>query len=358
MALSKIRSDSIEDTAIHGQRNLVIGGCMRVAQRGTSHTGFQNNGAYTLDRFAYRRSGTISSTTFDVTQENTSGLPEFPKCIQIQVKDAAMSDPNTPASARNEIKYTFEGQDLQHLQYGTATAQAVTVSFYVKSSVAGTYSWYWNTIDSEDVYIAEYTISSADTWEYKTITVPAPTTSQVDTAIANDNTVGVNMGWTGYGNVTGTSDHRTSTTGWQAAPSGSQPIYTDNQANAFSTLDNTFSLTGIQVEVGEQATPFEHRSYGDELLRCQRYYYEITHDSTNRWGIDGLYSNGTGAALNFSWTHPTTMRTNPTFTAGQGSSDTTYYPRKEFMNVKRTNQSTGRVNIEFSSGTSKWDAEL
>ena len=253
-------------------RNLVINGAMQVAQRGTSHTGFQNNGNYTLDRFAYRRSGTISSTTFDVTQENTSGLPEFPKCIQIQVKDAAMSDPNTPNSARNEIKYTFEGQDLQHLQYGTATAQAVTVSFYVKSSVAGTYSWYWNAVDSEDSYIAEYTISSADTWEYKTITVPAPTTSQVDTAIANDNTVGVNMGWTGYGNVTGTSDHRTSTTGWQAAPSGTQPIYTDNQANAFSTLDNTFSLTGVQLEVGEQATPFEHRPFGDELALCRRYF--------------------------------------------------------------------------------------
>ena len=327
MALTTVRPQGMGFNT--GRRNMVINGAMQVAQRGTSHTDFQNNGAYTLDRFAYRRSGTISSTTFDVTQENTSGLPEFPKCIQIQVKDAAMSDPNTPASARNEIKYTFEGQDLQHLQYGTATAQAVTVSFYVKSSVAGTYSWYWEAEDSQDTYIAEYTINSADTWEYKTITVPAPTTSQVDTVIANDNTTGLKMGWTGYGNVTGTSDHRTSTTGWQAAPSGTQPLYTDNQANAFSTLDNTFSLTGIQVEVGENASDFEHRSYGEELTLCQRYYYRIGEavvSSNAQFTLQGrsLSSNRTDGTLML----PSPMRAVPSVSVYESSS-TTLYPSNE-----------------------------
>ena len=300
-----ITTDQIADTSVHGRRNLIINGAMNVYQRGTTTT-YQNNGGYDVDRFSYRRSGSISTTTFDVSQQDTTGLPEFPKCIEVKVQDAAMSDPNSINSARNCIQVNTEGQDLQLLQYATATAKPFTVSFYVKSSVAGTYCWAVDAIDSLDSYIEEYTINAADTWEYKSFTVPAPTTSQVNTAIPNDTTTGLNIQWTGYGNVTGASDHR-GVTGWQSYSSGTNKLYTANQTNAFTAVNNTFSLTGVQLEIGEQATPFEHRSFGDELARCQRYFQRLQ-DPTLR----GVMTGGTnGGASRLAIPTYTKLRANP-----------------------------------------------
>ena len=279
MALTTVRPQGMGFNT--GRRNLVINGAMRVYQRGTTST-YQNSGGYDVDRFSYRRDGTISTTTFDVSQENTTGLPDFPKCLQVQVKDAAISDPNSDDDFYNTIKCALEGQDLQALQYGTATAQPVTISFYVKASVAGTYCLSIDipqatASDSKD-YVVEYTINSANTWERKTITIPAPSVSDLSINIKNDTSAGFQINWVMAGNRTGTSRRRTSTTDqWiDRSQGGSYEFtHTANQTNNWATLDNIFQLTGVQFELGENASDFEHRSFGEELNLCQRYYQKI-----------------------------------------------------------------------------------
>ncbi len=124
--------------------------------------------------------------------------------------------------------------------------------------------------------------------------------------------------------------------------------------------NNFFQVERAQLEIGDIATDFEHRSYGEELALCQRYYYQIgPHSSSQRFGIDGLYSNGTGAGLNIQFPHPTTMRAAPTLTAGAGFSGTTAFPNTEqYIYMTTTNHAAGRVSCEISSGTTTLDAEL
>jgi len=291
---SGITADSLNIGQIGGRRNLIINGAMQVAQRGTSFSG----NVYTLDRFKAGNNPT------DISQ-NSSDVPSgFQYSMNL-------------TGANHLINYRMESTDSFRL-----SGRPITLSFYAKN-ISGT-----NTLKVQLGHP-----SATDNFAIQT--------------------------------VLQTSSSITLTSGWERYEITFSSLSSEIEKGLFfyiyregSTSTDQTRVTGVQLEVGTVATPFEHRSYGEELALCQRYYYEITHDSTNRWGIDGLYSNGTGAALNFSWTHPTTMRANPTFTPAESKSDTTYYPRKEFMNIMRNNQSSGRVEIEFSSGTSKWDAEL
>lgn len=328
-------------------RNLIINGAMRVAQRGTSSTGISSAGFRTVDRFAVKENASSIAVTESQSTDTPSGQG-FANSLKWEVTTA---DTSVASAERFHFGQTIEAQDLQHLEYGTSSAKAITLSFWVKSSVTGTYAVsIFKSDQTLRLLNKTYTVNDANTWEKKEIIIAGDTAGG---GIDNDNGAGFQFDWfltAGSGSTTA------STNEWEAWD-GTKWAGGHN-VNFGATVGNEYYITGVQLEVGDTATPFEHRSYGDELARCQRYYYSITHDGTNRWGIDGLYSNGTGAALNFSWTHPTTMRTNPTFTAGAGVSNTTYYPRKEFMNIMRNNQSTGRVGIEFSSGTSEWDAEL
>ena len=113
------------------------------------------------------------------------------------------------------------------------------------------------------------------------------------------------------------------------------------------------------MEVGSQATPFEHRSFGEELALCQRYYYQIEHTSNRRFGVDGLYSNGTGAGLNIMFTHPTTMRAGPTLTVASSMSGTTSFNNDtKYIYLTTTGHSAGRVGAELNSGTTTVESEL
>ena len=298
MALSKILPAS-QDQYV-GARNLIINGNMAVAQRGTSATTYSNSGGFgAADRISFRRGGTWTTTTFDLSQEGTSGLDEFPKCSQIKVQDA-VANPNANDDTHCNFRYAFEGNEIQHLQYGTSNAKDVTLSFYVKSPVAGTYCVQFEVNHTAADYVAEYAINSANTWEYKTITVPAPSTSEVGTKPTNDNSIQLSIYWILSGNTTGTSTARGSA-GW----SGTTPRtrYTVNQANAFSTLNNAVQLTGIQLEVGDVATPFEHESFAETLQKCQRYYQTFRVGNT-------FYASGTQT---WRWIHQyfNTMRAIP-----------------------------------------------
>jgi hypothetical protein len=240
-------------------RNLIINGAMQVAQRGTSVTGVTSGAYRTCDRFMFSPFGPAG--TWTVTQ-STDAPDGFSNSFRI---DCTTADASLGASDFVIVETKIEAQNLQHLMYGDSSAKTVTASFYVKSNKTGTYVLELRQPDSGRLYSKTYTVDAANTWEYKTLTFPG----DVSGTINNDNGTGLAMNFwcaagTTYSSGTiGTSWHTTSAN--RAA----------GVVNLADSTDNDWSITGVQLEVGEQATPFEHRSYADELRRCHRYFQYI-----------------------------------------------------------------------------------
>ena len=271
-------------------RNLVINGGMQVSQRSTS-TAVTTTGTYVLDRFT---TGHGSGFNINSTVSQSSTTPAgFANSLKVDV--TAVSTPS--GSENGLILQRIEAQNLQHLQYGTSTAQTCTISFWVRSNKTGTYCFQILQDDAQKYVLYEYTISSADTWEKKTITIVGNT---ADT-IANDNGLGFELRWH---LASGSTDHTSASSTWTGNTAGY--LTTSNQVNLFDSTSNEWYLTGVQLEVGSTATPYEHRAYSDELLRCQRYYWQVS-------GVGRLYcgqwnSNRSTAAFH----HPCEMRATPT----------------------------------------------
>ena len=252
-------------------RNRIINGAMEIAQRGTSYSQTSNAGNYhTVDRFSYRRSGTWSGVTAVTISQQSSGGPAGFKNF---LRHAPVgSDATTPDNAAMLIDYKTEGFDTADLEWGTANAKTVTLSFYVRSSVTGTFCVTFKdtqTSGSITGYTAEYSIAAANTWEYKTIVVPGPTSGTWGTG----NTKDIGIMWFISGDTSSPSEsgRLVSANAW----SGSRPdnTYTANQSDAMTTTSGqTFDITGVQLEAGSVATSFERRHYGQELALCQRFY--------------------------------------------------------------------------------------
>ena len=275
---------------------------MQVAQRGTSTTGVTSGGYYGIDRF--RLTTTAEQTE---THAQVSDAPSgFTSSYKVTVTTA---DSSIDASDFAAIQQKIEAQDLQHLKFGTSDAEKLTVSFYVKASATGTFA-VGMTQDDADSGTSEisqnYTISSADTWEYKTLTFNGNTSDAID----NNNGSGLQLNFF----YTAGSD----------LTSGTLNSYGDNAhraightANLVGTLNATFQITGVQLEVGEQATPFEHRSFGDELALCQRYFQKYSDNGSNHGYLTTGNINGTRFYGVMRWT--ITMRATPTVsTTGSG----------------------------------------
>ena len=261
MALSKLNNDSFGDTAVHGRRNLVINGSFQVFQRATAAT-TADGGYNTADRWRMGESGDGAYTTERSTDHpHGSGYS-----VKAQVTTA---DTSVAAGHYAYIYQQIEAQNLQHLLYGTSAAKTLTLSFWVKSNKTGTYVFDLRKPDNTHLhYNEEFTISSANTWEKKTITiVPDSNVKASGGAIANDNGSGLELGiglrW-GSTYTGGTSGS------WST---NSNDYGTSNQVNWMDSTSNNFYLAEVQLEVSDKATPFEHRSYGEELALCQRYYY-------------------------------------------------------------------------------------
>ena len=266
VANNSLTTDQFVSTAVHGQRNLIINGAMQVAQRGTSHSQSPNSGGYhTVDRFSYRRTGTWSGVTAVALSQQSSGAPSgFTHFLRYAPTG---SDSSTPSDTSMYIDAKLEGNSISLLALGTSAAKSFTLSFYVRSSVTGTFSVaLQNNEPTKDSYVAEYTIDSANTWERKQIAVNAPTSGTFAT--------GTSAGLALYFIVSAdasSSVNGTSTIGsWLSA---TDARWSSNQSDGVTTSPNqTFDITGVQLEVGDTATPFEHRSYGEELALCERYY--------------------------------------------------------------------------------------
>ena len=281
-------------------RNLIINGAMNVAQRGTSST---SSGIQTIDRF----NGAWNGGAVTQTQETlTSGDPYnegFRKFARLQ-----NTTTSTGASDYRELLYKFEAQDLAQSgwQYTSATSY-ITVSFWVRSSVAQTYYGFFMSRDGTDqVYSFPFTLT-ANTWTKVTETISGDSDIQID----NDNGDGGFISFVAFYGTSYTDSGNTDRT-WRARTSGND--YLLDMTNTWANTTNaTFDVTGVQVEVGEKATPFEHRSYGDELARCQRYYYRhAEYSSGGSVGIAAFYqSSRIFVGVHF----PTTMRAQPTLDA-------------------------------------------
>ena len=271
MALSRINAnsitddsitvDQIADNAVHGRRNLIINGAMQVAQRGTS-TSFAHDGttsAYSLDRFQVVFAN-ADELDFTVTQDSDAP-DDFGNSLKVTT--------GTAESSIASDEYVFmrtkmEGQNLQHLKYGTSAAVSTTVSFYVKSSQTGTFGISMYSADGNRNIGTTYTINSANTWEYKTATFAGDTSGTIN----NDNGDALNVIWH---LASGSDFDSTDNTSW-GAYSNARWAFGHAQDGVVTTASATWQITGIQFEVGENASDFEHRSFGEEFSLCKRYY--------------------------------------------------------------------------------------
>jgi hypothetical protein len=261
MALTTVRPQGMGFNT--GRRNLIINGAMQVAQRGTSATVTTGSGPQTCDRMGILAS---SSGTFAITQSTTS--PEgFSNSFKIDCTSADAS-PNYFL-----IEHKIEGQNLQQLKKGTSNAESVTLSFYVRSSKTGTYQVNLRDNDNSRQIGSTYTISSANTWERKEVTFAGDTTGAFD----NDNASSLEIEW--WLAAGSTYNSGAVPTAWEAQSNGDRAAGL-NVAIGASTSDD-FHITGIQLELGENASDFEHRSFGEELSLCQRYFWRSTGGNFN-----------------------------------------------------------------------------
>jgi len=250
----------LTNSQIGGRRNIVYNGAMTIWQRGTT-ADTASSGDYMCDRWRINFTGLDGNVDWD--QETSSTPDGFGYALKIST-DA--SESSLDAADNLKIQQRLEGQDLQQLKKGTSSAEKTTLSFWVKSSVASTYTMELVDNNNTRAISKSYTISSADTWEHKTIVFEGDTTGTLTT---DNNT---SMTWNIYIDAGSNFTSGTFSTSWQSTSD------TERVFNTTGWLESTspeFYITGVQWEVGSQATPFEHRSFAEEFTLCKRYFYSV-----------------------------------------------------------------------------------
>jgi len=300
--------ENLTRTTQLSHRNVIINGDMRIAQRGTSHN---SSGYRTIDRFKMTAGGanaTLTQAQVDVASGTSPYVRGFRKAFSIT---------NAGQNANNQayvyMLYEIEAQDIAtsgwRYMYNTSGDDYITVSFWVKASVAQTYLFFIHTGDGTTKEWNHLMSLSANAWTK--VTIPIPGNSGI--TINNDNGVGLRLYWTAY-----LGDHYTSTGSvdqWVThAGYTSRP---DMGAGWWTTSNATFQLTGVQLEVGEQATPFEHRSLSEQLSRCYRYFQRVTSSDNYQWvSLVSFYSS---SEIHGFLKHFETMRAVPTLSADTGA---------------------------------------
>jgi len=268
MALIKINTRSIPDSAVTpakvsqnlGRRNIIINGAMQVAQRNTSATGLGNGGDYfTLDRHRFSSGNTAGRLT--QSQASITDLPGFANAMKL---DCTTADTSIAANEDCSLQYRFEGQDLQQLKKGTSSAEKVTVSFYMKTNKAFTFMCELDDTDNNRFNGQQFTTSTS--WTRHILTFVGDTTGTLDDDTARSMMLNfwihAGSNFTGGTYTANTWQSRAATDTNRAVGIGS---FYDNTANELH-------LTGLQMEVGDTATDFEHRTFEEELHACKRYY--------------------------------------------------------------------------------------
>jgi len=289
-------------TSSRNNRNLIINGAMNVAQRGTSSTSTLYQ---TVDRFGLYTSGTDEAPTqsqVDIASGNTPYTLGFRKAYKVtngnQTGGAGTSD-------YIMLRHKIESQDVAKSGWNyTSSSSNVTLSFWVKASVAQNY--YFSVLSSDGTlqnYPMETGSLTANTWTKITKTIPGATGVQFN----NDNGIGIELDWWVFAGTTYTSTPDVTLNAWAAYASGTR--FPDHTSTWYTTNDATFEITGVQLEVGSAATDFEHRSYGDELIRCSRYHQSYSGDGVVIFNEYNRDNSNCWAEL---WLH-TRMRSAPSY---------------------------------------------
>jgi hypothetical protein len=318
------------NTLDFGMRNRIINGAMRIDQRnnGAANTPAAATVTYTLDRWAAYGS---QASKFSVQQDSSANtVAGFTSSLKV----TSLSAYSVGASEGFWVRQVIEGNNIADLSWGTANAKTVTLSFWVRSSLTGTFGG--TLIDNYTPlsYPFSYTISAANTWEQKSITIAGPTSGTFPTGNTAGTYVQFSLGIGSSFSGTGGS--------WQAANLQS----VTGATSVVGTNGATWYITGVQLEEGSTPTSFEYRQYGTELALCQRYFAKT---STQLYGsISGAA--GQGAVT---WFYKSTMRTAPTVTGN--FAQTTVTSTADFA-VGLTNDSGGYF-ASFASGSTA-SAEL
>ena len=327
---------------------LIINGNMAISQRGTS---FAAVGAsdYTLDR--YEMNQTMDSVV-TITQEALTSGNAYADGFKTALKcDVTTADATLTGSQKLLVQNTIEAQDLQSLKFGTANAEKLTLSFWVKATKTGINIIRMYAPDDNRSCSQSYTVDSTDTWEKKVVNFPVDTTGVID----NNNGAGIMVAWC----IAAGPDQQSGTlaTAWATQASANDFV---GQVNNVDSTSNNFHFTGVQLEVGEYTStdlpPFRHESYGDSLARCHRYYYFLASEATNG-GTDTTLcvtmqynTSSMTAVIPF----PITMRTKPSIDQLTGTNMYRVYENGSNATMDSLTLSAGGTNnfAVVSNGTS------
>jgi len=309
-------------------RNIIINGDMSIAQRGTTATGLGNGdgGYHTIDRFNL---GITDTPTYEFTMSQDADVPTgqgFTKSLKLSCTTAQAS-----LGTGNALRILtgFEGQNLQYLKYGTANAESLTASFWIKSNKTGDYCVALYNSDTIDITTKTITINSADTWEKKTLTFSGDTSN----AFNNDNGASLFL-WICF--LAGTNYNTSSAVNWTSYSAGR--LAYGQTVNLADSTSNYINITGVQLEAGDSATPFEHLPYDVNLGRCQRYFeksynYETAIGTATFQGCvygSGSYSATTTSYLNASTVYSVEKRATPTLTIYDAAGNSAKCTREHF----------------------------
>tara|TARA_A200000113_G_scaffold1954_1_gene1989 strand:- start:16 stop:1170 length:1155 start_codon:yes stop_codon:yes gene_type:complete len=339
-----------------GRKNMIINGACMINQRFGSgtYTLSQGNNYYPVDRFRAWASGGGQFTI----QRSDNAPPGFKNSLMFTV---LTEDSSIAAGDYYMVQQRVEGINFAHLNWGTSDAKPITLSFWVRATVTGKYGISFFPNGQVYNYVTHYNINNADAWEYKTITIPGATSG---TWLTNDS-IGFGIWWDfGSGTLYGTSTTETWGQNGKFWPTGSTQMIATNGA--------TFRMTGVQLEVGKNATEFEHRSYGEELALCQRYFWIV---QNARW-LMGYKRHD--SYVYFQLDTPVPMRASPTptitsvglFTNHQstlggavqttGTSVFEYRPDsgRGTLQISSTYSGTHETIPSWEAGTIEFDAEI
>jgi len=316
-------------------KNLVTNGAMRISQRGTSFSTVSNNET-TIDQFALTHP--YGSSQMSISQSTTS--PDgFSNSYKLDVNTA---DTNIGSGQYVAIRHRIEAQNLQELAFGTSSAKAISLSFYVRSNVTGTYAVNIQQTDNSKKQVsATYTINSADTWERKTFNFAGDTSGVIN----NDTGDGFEiLFWLAAGSNRNSGTARSTFTAFADADQAA-----GHTANILHSTSNNFHLTGVQLEASDAASNFEHRSFSQDLALCQRYFYMMVDASDGQKPVltATCYTDG---SLFGQRSFPVTMRANPSV---YQVSSTAYY--RAYGDV--TSRTGDSVSISVS-GTTGCELEM
>jgi len=327
-------------------RNLIINGAMNVAQRGTSSTGIASGGYYTLDRFKIQ----ISNTAGRFTMTQDSSAPEgFANSMKL---DCTTADTSIASDELLFIQHSIEGQNLQTLQKGTSSAVPVTASFYVKGNASATYTVELEDRDNTRYNSQEFPVTTD--WVRVSRTFIADTTGTLD----DDNAESLRLNFWLHGGSNYTGGTHTDNV-WHT---------TDNQrvgdgaSSFFDSTDRTFFITGIQLEVGQNPTEFEHEPHERTEMKCYRYYYK---SSTYTLAMANAHDVGYTFRQERGQQHsmPVKMRSSPTATAVESakllnSGTITLYANTDHVVICPSAHSADLPSAEYWYGGYTADAEL